>query len=93
MILHISIVQYHSYVTPYLKAARKIPPGNQVLAALICLQNVPIECIDHQAGYSKSTIVVIYHKILDLLLYKDTLFDINVLPNFYFTTSETKPDY
>ena len=61
-----------SYVTPYLKLPRtNIPLRNQVLMVLVRLRiNLPFEYISYQAGISKSTANVTFHKILNLLYTK-----------------------
>ena len=61
-----------SYITPYLKLPRtNIPLRNQILMVLVQLWiNLPFEYISHQAGISKSTANLTFHKILDLLYTK-----------------------
>ena len=61
-----------SYITPYLKLPRtNIPLRNQILMVLVRLRiNLPFEYISHQAGISKSTANLTFHKILDLLYTK-----------------------
>ena len=61
-----------SYITPYLKLPRtNIQLRNQILTVLVRLRiNLPFEYISHQAGISKSTANLTFHKILDLLFTK-----------------------
>ena len=61
-----------SYLTPCLKSPRtNITLRNQVIMVLVQLRiNVPFEYISHQAGISKSTANVTFHKILNLLYTK-----------------------
>ena len=61
-----------SYIPPYLKLPRtNIQLRNQILTVLVRLQiNLPFQYISYQAGISKSTANLTFHKILDLLYTK-----------------------
>ena len=61
-----------SYITPYLKLPRtNIPLRKQILMVLVRLRiDLPFGYISNQAGISKSTANLTFHKILDLLYTK-----------------------